>query len=146
VGSETLTPVLATVLTDRHTHSLPSRCTFVLHILYGLYISIYDWNFSLYKEYLAFNCRSDTVRAPTASEGCSSRTQRGAQQLKRKAGYSHPSTADIKNVCSYTCTSPYFFMCCCLIKHRSNVNLPPRSYKSICLLSAYRNNVTVAVM
>jgi len=40
--------------------------------------------------------------------------------LGREADHSPPSHVKVKNVLSYTSTTPYIFMAWCLVKHRDN--------------------------
>jgi hypothetical protein len=44
----------------------------------------------------------------------------GVKLPAREADHSPPSSAEFKNVWSYTSTPPYFFMAWCLVKHRDN--------------------------
>jgi hypothetical protein len=45
------------------------------------------------------------------------------KQLGHEPDYSAPSTAEIKNVSSYTSTPPYIFMTKCSIKHGATLSL-----------------------
>jgi hypothetical protein len=47
----------------------------------------------------------------------------GLKLQGREADHSTPSSAEFKNVWSYTSTPPYVFMARCLIKHREHIYL-----------------------
>jgi hypothetical protein len=47
----------------------------------------------------------------------------GVKRPRREADYSLPSSAEVKNVWSYTFTPPYVFMARYLIKNRDNFAL-----------------------
>jgi hypothetical protein len=46
----------------------------------------------------------------------------GVKRLERQADHLPPSSAEVKNVWSYTTLPPYVFMAWCLMKHRINLH------------------------
>jgi hypothetical protein len=46
----------------------------------------------------------------------------GVKQPGRKADYSPPTIAEVKNVWIHTSTPPYVFMAYCSVRHRDNFN------------------------
>jgi len=44
----------------------------------------------------------------------------GVKKPGRETNHSFPSRSEVKNVCIYTCISPYEFMAWCSVKHRDN--------------------------
>jgi hypothetical protein len=45
----------------------------------------------------------------------------GIRELGHETGHSLPSSAEVKNVWSYTSIHPYIFMAWFLVKHRDNL-------------------------
>jgi len=43
----------------------------------------------------------------------------GVKEPRRETDHSPPSSAEVMNAWSYTSTSPYIFMACCLAKDRT---------------------------
>jgi len=58
----------------------------------------------------------------------------------RETDHSPPSCTEVKNAWSYTCTPPYVFEACCLIKHRDNFTLPYRHSLTTCWPSLMKIN------
>jgi len=52
---------------------------------------------------------------------------RVVMRSKRRAAYSYPSSAEIKNTWSYTSTATCLLLVCCLIKHRATLPSPFRT-------------------
>jgi hypothetical protein len=50
-----------------------------------------------------------------------SRMALGVKQPGRETDHSPPSSAEVKNVWSYTSAPQYTFMAWCLVKHRDNI-------------------------
>jgi len=46
----------------------------------------------------------------------------GVKRLERDTDHLHPSSAEVKNVWSYTCTPPYVYLAWCIVKYGICIN------------------------
>jgi hypothetical protein len=69
-----------------------------------------------------FTIASRTVLGPTQPpiQRVPGAPSLGVKRPGREADHSPPSSAEVKNAWSYTCTPQYVFMAWCLVKHRDN--------------------------
>jgi hypothetical protein len=72
-------------------------------------------NFSLHHR-VRNGSEAHPVSYPIGTRGCCL----GGESAGCEADHSPPSSAEVKNVWSYTSTPQYVFMAWCLVKHRDN--------------------------
>jgi hypothetical protein len=102
-----------------HTTSYTSRI--LLHLSTLLLMSYFSLAYKLFMSVeVSFRQR---IQTDYGAHMCSHELGKGYifPEVKRpghEADHLPPSSAEVKNVCSYTSTPPYIFMLWCLIKHR----------------------------
>jgi hypothetical protein len=60
-----------------------------------------------------------------------------------EADHSPPSSAEVKNACSYTSTPQYVFTAWCLVKHRDNFTLPYKEQDAAWTVKAFYDFLSV---
>jgi hypothetical protein len=72
----------------------------------------------------------------------------GVKRLGREVDHSLPSSAEVKNVWSYTSTPQYVFMAWCLVKHRDNLTFTSSNelFYGFFLLSCSRSLFTIILL
>jgi hypothetical protein len=96
--------------------------SFLSDLLNGKQIGVLGFDFRRGLGIFLFTTVSRTVLGPTQPpiQQVPGALSLGVKRPGREADLSPPSSAEVKNAWSYTCTPEYVFMAWCLVKHRDN--------------------------